>query len=487
VTVSLARLLAYPRTEPRTAIVLVAGVLFAILTALALGGSSTPMRIVAVAGLIATPVAAYLALKHPIVFPYGLYVLLMPYDVLLVTHGSSTLTKALGEVSGLVCLFYCLRVRQIAPLRRPLTILVLLLIWMSLGALWSVGTDDTLTWLKTYFGLALLYGALALTPVSARDFQIAMGTVAVAFSVAAIFGIHAFYHDPAFHAVGDLDQQRISLKLGNTEIDQNHFANAFLFPIAVLIASLLRTRWLAIKGACAVGIGLMVAAMLASGSREAFLALAAMFAYFLWRGRDRVQLLALCAICALFAAPFAGVLFGRFALLFQQGPQGRASIWSVGMVAIKHYWLMGSGLGTFPAVYDRFYLAVAQLHPDGWTRPPHDLIIHYAVEVGFVGLALIVWFYVAHFGMLRGIGRDHPYYDYRVMVEAGLVGIAIASLFIDLFTYKYAWLVFASAAQVAYLASTVRRVAVGSATRHAPNFRQSQHLPVLRPDRVESA
>ena len=487
-TVPLARLLAYPRTEPRIAIVLVAAVVFAVLAALALGGGSTPLRIAAVAGLIVTPIAAYLALEHPIVFPYGLYILLLPYDVLLVVHANSTVTKSLGEAAGLVCLFYCLRVRQVAPIRQPLVVLTLLLIWMSLGALWSVGTADTFTWLKTYFGLALLYAALSLTPVSLRDFQIAMTAVAVAFAVAAIFGIHAFYHDP-FRAIGDLDQQRVSLKLGNTEIDQNHFANAFLFPICILIAFLVRSRWLTIKAACAVGIGLMVAAMLASGSREAFIALAAIFVYFLWRGRDRVQLLALSAICALFAIPFAGVLLGRFATVFDQTSQGRTSIWSVGVQAIKHYWLIGSGIGTFPVVYDRFYLAVAQLHPDGWTRPPHDLILHYAVELEILGMALIVWFVAAHFGMLRGIDRDHPYYDYRVMVEAGLIGIAVASLFIDLFTYKYAWLVFASAAQVAYLATTVRRSRASPALppRNPADFRQRQHLPVLRPDRVESS
>ena len=72
-------------------------------------------------------------------------------------------------------------------------------------------------------------------------------------------------------------------------------------------------------------------------------------------------------------------------------------------------------------------------------------------------MALIVWFFIANFTMLRDIDRDHPLHDYRVMVEAALVGIIVVSLFIDLFSYKYAWLVFASAAQVAYLGTTVRR------------------------------
>ena len=456
VAVLLSRMLAYPRTDRRGTIVIVAGILVAVLGALALAGG-TPMRMIAVTGLILTPIIAYLALEHPIVFPYGLYVLLMPYDVLLVVHSNSSLTKVIGEAAGLVCLFYCLRVRFIAPVRQPLVALALLLLWMSLSTLWSVNPEETLQWLKSYFGLALLYCAISLTPAPLRDFRFVMGLVGVSFSIAAIFGIHTFYHDPTFRSLANIDQQRLSLKLGDTEIDQNHFANAFLFPIAILVASLLRARWLALKALCAIGIGLMVTAILMSGSREAFLALCIMFVYFLWRGRERIQLLAVAGVCALAAAPFATVILGRFGTFFQAKEEARQWIWAVGKAAIKHYWLTGSGLGTFTDVYDRFYLAVAQAHPDGWSRPPHDLILHYSVELGFVGMGLIVWFLVANFTTLRGIGRDHPFYDYRVMAEAGLIGIVTVSMFIDLFTYKYAWLVFASVAQVAYLATTMQR------------------------------
>ena len=68
-----------------------------------------------------------------------------------------------------------------------------------------------------------------------------------------------------------------------------------------------------------------------------------------------------------------------------------------------------------------------------------------------------MWFVVAHFRMLRTIVREHPMYDYRVMVEAGMIGLIVVSFFIDLFNYKYTWLVLASAMQVAYLGTTMRR------------------------------
>ncbi len=39
-------------------------------------------------------------------------------------------------------------------------------------------------------------------------------------------------------------------------------------------------------------------------------------------------------------------------------------------------------------------------------------------------------------------GRAAEYYDYRIMLEGAFLALAAVSLTIDLFTYKYAWLVF---------------------------------------------
>ncbi len=480
---------AFPKIDGRLAIAGLACGLVMVLAATAVGSGSPAGLIVAIA-VVTAPLLVYLALEHPILFPYGLYIGLMPYDVLLVVHTNSTLTKMLGETTGVLCLFYCLRARRISPIRSPLVALVLLLVWMSVSSLWSVNSDATMTWLPSYFGLALLYGALALMPVSLNDFKFSLGIVAFAFAVAAIFGIHAFYHDPTFRAVAEADPQRLSLKLGDSQIDQNHFANAFLFPIAILITALLRTNWLSLKALCSVGIGLMVTTMLMSGSREAVLALVIMIAYFLWRGRNRLQLVALASICTITALPFSSSLATRFADSFSHRHFGepRFGIWAVGITAMKHYWFLGSGIGTFPDVYSRFYLAVASVHPDGWDRPAHDLFIHYTVETGIVGMALIGWFLIANFTMLRGIDRDHPLHDYRVMIEASLIGILTVSLFIDLFTYKYAWLVFATAAQITYLATTVRRAPGrlgASMPRNRVDVGKRNHFPIAGLDRTK--
>jgi hypothetical protein len=79
--------------------------------------------------------------------------------------------------------------------------------------------------------------------------------------------------------------------------------------------------------------------------------------------------------------------------------------------------------------------------------------LHYAVELGIVGLLLLLGFWFAQFSALRVIGPSHPLYDYRVLLEGALLGLFVTAMFIDLFTYKYAWLIFAMAAQLRSLAT----------------------------------
>jgi hypothetical protein len=70
-------------------------------------------------------------------------------------------------------------------------------------------------------------------------------------------------------------------------------------------------------------------------------------------------------------------------------------------------------------------------------------VLHYLVELGVVGVVLIAAFFVAQFRSLRDIDSTSEFYDYRVVMEASLVAILVVSMTIDLFQYKYAWVVFA--------------------------------------------
>jgi O-antigen ligase len=172
-----------------------------------------------------------------------------------------------------------------------------------------------------------------------------------------------------------------------------------------------------------------------------------------------LQLAVAAAVTVLVAAGAPTSVWQRFSTALQTGGSGRTSIWAVALEAAKHRLLQGYGIGNFPNAYDMFYLRVHQPYPFGWESPAHNLVMHYLVELGVVGLALIAGFFVAQFLSLRVISRSDDLYDYRVALEAAILAIAAVSLTIDLFTYKYAWLVFSVAALLRNAALSAQRSA----------------------------
>jgi O-antigen ligase len=418
--------------------------------------SGTLDRDIKIVLILFMPVAFYFSFVRPLVFPYGLYILLVPFDTLLGVSGGTTVTKLLGVATGLLLIFYCLRTRQLARPNRALWIVTALIGWMIVSLLWAVNPASSGTWLQTYLGLALLYAALSVTPITLSEFRFILGAIVAASTIAAILGIVDF-HSVSPHAA-NLGANRVVLTTGQAKIDPNQYADALVLPLAIVTIAALTTRWASLQLLAFCAAAAMVVAIVVSGSREAVVGVVVVFAYYLWRSKYRTRLLLPMILVAVAAVPFAATLLIRFQNSVSSGGAERTSIWAVGLEAVKHYALFGSGIGTFSIVYDRFYLAVPQSNTFGWSAPPHNVALQFLVELGIIGLGLLMWFVVANFTMLRTIDSDHPLYDYRLMVEAGLIAVCVSAFFIGSFNDKWVWLAFATAAQLTYLASTYRRL-----------------------------
>jgi len=446
-------------------VVIVAGMLLCAF----LVAKGSPTRIVAATAIVLLPAVAYAGLRRPILFPYALYVLLIPFDNLLLISSVGTLTKLLGMLSGLALLFWCMRIKRLQLPPRPLYVLLALLSWAFLSTLWATSQRDALVALPQYVNLALLYAVTAVTPLTLLEFRLLLAATVVGGIAASIYGTHQFYSNP-LGVAGDILASRLVIQAGHSTIDPNQFANALLFPIAILTIFALRTRWLAFKALGLGGIALMVGAVALSGSRETIVGVGAIVLYYFWRTRYRVEM-AIVTGCGLAASlAVQSSVWLRFANAISSGGGGRVAIWSVGFEAFKHNFLVGYGMGNFTTVYNEFYLRVRQNYPYGWWGPPHNLIVQVGVELGVVGLALLAWFLASVFRDLKVIGPDDPLYEDRVMMEASLISLFIVSMFIGLFTYKYAWLVFAMAAQLRLLVTQragIRRISPGESRRIA--------------------
>jgi O-antigen ligase len=445
-----------PRALPQ--LVLAAAASLAAIAALALLVFGVTPAGVGLAALVIAPLALYIAQARPLDFPLGLYVLLIPFDNLLSAGSFGTLTKLLGIATGIFLLVWLARRRRFALAGAPVLVLLALVVWMLASAFWAIDQTAALKIMPTYAGLMLLYASLTMMPISPSQFRRLLFLVAVGGVFAALYGIHAFYNDPA------LTQQnsaaRFIVQAGENSIDPNHFADALLFPVAIITMWGLRSTRILTKVACMAGLAVLVLAIMFSGSREGVTGLLLIVGYYLWRSRYRFQVLIALSGMLVIACFAPSSLWQRFSTVLQTGGSGRTSIWAVAIEAAKHRFLQGYGIGNFTGAYDLFYLTVHQPYPFGWESPAHNLVMHYMVELGAVGLALVAGFFIAQFLSLRGIGRGSDLYDDRVVLEAALLAIAAVSLTIDLFTYKYAWLVFSMVALLHSAAKGVQRSAV---------------------------
>jgi O-antigen ligase len=405
----------------------------------ALAGTKTGFTVAVAA--IAGPIAIYLAIVAPLVMPFGLYVGLIPFDNLLSLSAFGTLTKVLGIASGAALIFYLVRTRRALRPTPSLFFWAALYLWAAATAFWAYDQQLVFEQLLTSIQLVVLYAAISIFPADRGALRWTAFAIVAGGLAAAAYGAYLFHNGVDIYYGARL---RITTDTG--AIDPNHFAAAMLLPIALCLTLLLHTRKLLIGVGCFAALGLLLVGVTLSASRGAVLALGFMLVYFLLRSRARLRLAVISGALLIAAAAFSSQtdLWNRFGLAMSTGGNGRTSIWLVGLQALKQHWLVGAGYGNFPIAYDRVFLQTPHQLWDqaNWHRAAHDLVIGTSVELGVVGLALLIAAWVAQFFMLRDVAPSEPEYPLRVAAEASVLGIFIAALFLDVMNFKYVWLAF---------------------------------------------
>jgi O-antigen ligase len=134
--------------------------------------------------------------------------------------------------------------------------------------------------------------------------------------------------------------------------------------------------------------------------------------------------------------------FDRWALAQQNGGAGRMSIWHVGLLAFKQNWLVGAGYANFPFAYDRAFIHVYESFYAQWHRASHNIVLGTAVELGAIGLILLVAGWVAQFRTLRFIQPADVRFPLRLALEGALIALFVSGFFLDIMIEKYVWLAF---------------------------------------------
>jgi len=426
--------------------------IFAALGIIVLSGTKTGVALALAASI--GPLGAYAAICAPLVFPFTLFVVLVPFDNLLSTDAFGTITRMLAIACGVSIVLWLIRTRRAIMPDRALFVWCLLAFWALATLAWAIDTDTASTHLFTLFQLLALYAAASFVPVERRALRVVLFAVICSGVAAAVYGIILFRSGTDVSANG-----RLVITNDENTIDPNQFAAALILPISIALVNLVNGRSITTRTGCMLALIVMGGGIAVSGSRGGLLGVCAVFLYVFFRTRVRLLAAGIGLGALSIALAFSNNVLTRFSTATATGGAGRVDIWRVGLSALREHLWFGAGFANFPVAFDQAFLSVTEKYFTHWHRAPHDILISTGVELGVLGLVLLLLGWWTQFRALRQIARADRLYNARVALEAALIGLFIASLFLDILTTKYLWLAFT-------VVMLVRNAAVAPAKAH---------------------
>jgi O-antigen ligase len=401
----------------------------------------TPTLFVVVASVPLVVAFVIACLRDPLRYALPPYAVLIPFSSLL-----SIAPGPFGSLSSLLGLLLGISlVAQLATTRRgssaiPLSVPVWLayLALSGLSLFWSIAPRATAADFAVLASQVLLFVALAVTrfdDVALRRFGTALvigGVLAVVYGLAQLTVLGGL---PA--------PDGRAARFGNDLLGANNQAAALLLPIAIssgraLIGS---ARSRVTYGAILL---LLLFGVLMTGSRGGLLSTVVVLgsAVLLSGTRLSTRLAVVGAAAVLLVVVFVAVPGGVGSRQLKEGDNssGRADIWAVGVHSCRLYCLTGAGGGAFPTVYHQELESVpeARIQERGSTFEPHNIFLLAVIEVGVLGLVLIV---VGLGSALISSLRLPP--DKRGPPVAAIVGTAVSSFFLSNLEFKFFWAVLA--------------------------------------------
>ena len=420
----------------------------------AVGLSGTKTGTVLALAAVGAPVLLYAGLAAPLVFPFGPYLFLTPFDRIFDVSTFGTLTRVIGILAAFAMLLYMLRTRRFVAPDRSLANWMLFFLWAIATMFWALDVPTALVTLPTVLQLFGLYVLVSMFPIDGRGLRAVIAAVVLGGTCAAAYGIYLFRNGQAWE-----QSTRLSIVSDNRSIDPNHFAAALILPMCLTLGLILWRREPFVRAFALTAFCIMLFAMALSGSRGATLGFGVFLLYVIIR--DRVHRWGLVGLASVLGATVligtGGSIVQRWAAAESTGGAGRVAIWRIGLAAFKDHWLIGAGWGNFPVAFNGAYLKVYESVYTHWYRAPHNILLGIGVELGIIGLALLLLSWFGQFRMLSFISQDSPLYPMRTILEGALLALFASGLFLDIMIEKYVW--------VAFMVVALTRNAANAASR----------------------
>lgn len=386
-----------------------------------------------------SPLLIYISFKKPFIFPFGLYVFLVPFENLLVVTGNSkgpTLTKYLAIMAIIVLL---LKGAVENKLKRPDSVViwwVLFIAYSFLSITW--GIQPNFGRISTAIGLLVLYLVVASYPLHEKEYNVLKVFILASGFIIALLTIYQFMTVPEFGV-----RTRVSVQFGGRELGLNGQAFDLLLPISVVLAMMLEQKKKIYKYLLFLIFIVIFFSIILTGSRGSFLAAGIILTIYITFIKRRITFGILILVAAIIIIPMIPEFFmDRLEDSTESHASGRTDIWDVGLKSLGKYFIMGAGLDNFPQAYTEFVDFGVGSRVIGLYRAPHNIFLGSLVEFGIFGFSLMLIGIIKHYRIIQ-LSTSIPYNirDYnQLMLKAAFGGMLVASMFLDTFWSKSFWL-----------------------------------------------
>lgn len=384
--------------------------------------------------VLLVPFLIYYSIKKPFIFPLGVYVFLLPFDNLLALDGSSgggTLTKLLGALSILVLLLKGTFENRLRKPDAAVLPLILFVFYCSLTICWAVEYGNVISKLPTLLGLLFLYLVMASYQINIKEYNTLKWFIFAGGIIAALIMMHSYFQGQHYVTT------RASLMSETDKTDPNRFAFYLLFPIAVSFFMIISQSRKIVKMLFWMALGLILFAIFLTGSRGGLIGVGTIFVVTMLLKKKKITFGLVATALGFIVVSFVpDYFFERISQAAETGGAGRLDIWYVGWRALEKYWLVGAGFGNFPNAYTEF--SGYAPHFRGLNRAPHNIIVGSSVELGVIGLSVLVLAIIKHFRLIQGRGLKFD--EEPIMLNSVFWGMLVSSLFLDTLLYKPFWL-----------------------------------------------
>ena len=384
-------------------------------------------------GVLPIPLLIYISIRKPFIFPFGLYVFLLPFEGVLDSSSGTGLSKILGAATILILLLTGTFEKKLKKPHNVVVLWILFVSYASLSLCWAIDRQIVMGKLVTAIGLLLLYLIGVSYQIKKSEFDALKWFIVAGGFVAALLLIKNFIAGEFVNQY----QMKASIALGNQETGTDLQAFYLLFPISVGIGLLLEQKTTIARILVLLITFTIIMGVITTGTRGVLLSICVVILVYMLSIKHKIDTgVAVLIIVALVIALIPEHVIEHIGTSADDRGSGRLDIWMVGLKSLQKNWLTGAGFYNFPYAYNEF--VDYWPHFRGLSRGPHNIYLKTFVELGIVGFAIMVFTFIRHYHVIS-FRRGQNNID-QIMLKATFWGMLNQGFFTDILFYKSFWL-----------------------------------------------